>query len=682
MKTKFASWLTAASLLLIAVTGHTNNSTAADHVFQNGYIYTSTGEGRVVDAIAVTGNEIIFTGSNTGAQRYIGADTKVHDLRGKMVLPGLHDVHIHALDIADREICDLKSTPMPLEALVPTLKACIKQFNIAEGDWLMVAQWPFAAGNQPSERYPTLRAALDAVSTRHPIILNGNDGHHYAVNSLALTRAMDQQGKVVGLNKQTLQTVFTDYRELISVDENGEPSGGLTESARALVEPPSSIEVKNPAEVMPKIARRLAESGITSIMDALLEPQSLPYFELLEESGQMTFRLQAALGRYYDYPKIHERLKIEDIPETIEIFKQARDRYKDSRYIRPTAAKILVDGVIEGNPLTTPPTLPNAAMLEPFKQPIFTLDEKTGETRISGYVATDGKLCKAVKANLEKYEDADVIAEFQAANGFYPQQCITNNGVYETAPDFLREFVAALDKNGFTAHVHAIGDRAVRDTLDAFEHARQVNGNTGLPHAIAHAQVIHPEDQKRIGKLGTFVAFTHAWSNADPEYQVTIAPFIDELESDTADLFSTDNYYTKNVYPARSIQALGGVVTAGSDAPVDSRDPQPFENMETAIVRDGKDYGNPYVLNADERLDIHGIIEAYTINGARAMHQEDRLGSLEAGKQADFIVIDQNLVELAENGQTHRIGETRILMTWFDGKLVYQRGTTDDLAAE
>ncbi len=78
---------------------------------------------------------------------------------------------------------------------------------------------------------------------------------------------------------------------------------------------------------MPKIAAKLAESGITSIMDALLEPAFLSNFKRLEDSGKMTFRLQAAIKKFYDYPKIEQRLTIADIPATVASFKELREEY-------------------------------------------------------------------------------------------------------------------------------------------------------------------------------------------------------------------------------------------------------------------------------------------------------------------------------------------------------------------
>ena len=141
-------------------------------------------------------------------ESFVGPDTDVRDLAGKMVLPGLHDVHLHPLWIAKGDICDLESRPRTLDAYVPFLSGCLNRYQIPEGEWLWADQWNFSTGNQPSERYPTMRAALDAVSTQHPIVLLGNDGHHTAVNSAALARARTPAGEAVGLTAETLQSTF------------------------------------------------------------------------------------------------------------------------------------------------------------------------------------------------------------------------------------------------------------------------------------------------------------------------------------------------------------------------------------------------------------------------------------------------------------------------------------------
>jgi hypothetical protein len=138
-------------------------------------------------------------------------------------------------------------------------------------------------------------------------------------------------------------------------------------------------------------------------------------------------------------------------------------------------------------------------------------------------------------------------------------------------------------------------------------------------------------------------------------------------------MYNLDNYYMKNVYPAKSIQSYGGVLVNGSDAPVGSRDPMPFVSLQQSVYRsDGK-----HVMNAEERIDIHSAIAAFTRNGAKLFGHADRLGSIETGKTADIIAISQNIVELAEKGEAERIGDTQVTLTVFDGKVVYEQGMKD-----
>jgi predicted amidohydrolase YtcJ len=102
---------------------------------------------------------------------------------------------------------------------------------------------------------------------------------------------------------------------------------------------------------------------------------------------------------------------------------------------------------------------------------------------------------------------------------------------------------------------------------------------------------------------------------------------------------------------------------------VGSRNPIPMINLQIAITRsDGET-----VLNAGEGLDVHEAIAAFTINGARLFGHEQQLGSIETGKLADLVVLDQNIVQLAESGQPEKIGETRALMTVFNGDIVFER---------
>jgi len=162
--------------------------------------------------------------------------------------------------------------------------------------------------------------------------------------------------------------------------------------------------------------------------------------------------------------------------------------------------------------------------------------------------------------------------------------------------------------------------------------------------------------------------FTFVWATPSVQYEMMVAPFIDELTG-IDDLYSLDNYYMKNIYPAKSIQSFGGVLVSGSDAPVGSREPMPFASLQQSMYRSNGEF----VMNEKERIDVHSAIAAFTRNGAKLFGHADKLGTIEAGKIADIIAINQNIVDLADSGNMNRIGETEVLLTVFNGKIVYER---------
>lgn len=637
----------------------------ADLVLTNGYVYTVDESRHVAEAVAVKDNTIVFVGSAEDVAAYIGDGTDVRDLDGAMVMPGIHDMHVHALGTVEPDMCDLDSESLSLEEMVPVLQACIDEYEIAPDDWLIVLQWAFSSGNQPSENLPNIRAALDAVSETHPIFMWGDDGHHGAANSVALAMARNEDGEIIGLSADTLNSDFADFKPMVGVDESGEPTGGINEDARMLVRPNFLEDMLGmgaaPEETMPRVAARMAESGITSLQDAIVTPQTLSSYGWLEASGLMTFRLRAALAE----PPTED---IDAIDDHLRYLQMQRDQFADSKLIQANAVKLFADGVLEGNPLTAPPTLPVAAMLQDFKQPIFggSIDEGTFD--IVGYVDPERESCKSVQANPEEYSDIDRIKAFESEYGFFPQQCIPQSGILEHHEAFIRTYIRKATEAGFHVHVHALADKAVRIAVDEFAKVKDLADQSGLTQSLAHVQLAHPDDQKRIGELGISVVFTFVWTASGTEYEMMVAPFIDELDG-VADLYNTDNYYMKNVYPAKSIQDFGGILVNGSDAPVGSRDPMPLVSLAQAIYRSNGET----VLNEKERIDIHSAIAAFTINGARLFGHADKLGSIETGKIADIIVLDQNIVELAERGEPENIGKTKVAMTIFDGKVVFER---------
>lgn len=641
----------------------------ADIVLRQGYVYTADAQRRIAEGVAIRGRRIVAVGSNAEVARFIGPETVVAELGGRMVMPGIHDTHVHALGTVEPAMCDFRGEAKSLEEMVPFLQDCLARFAPQPGQWLVALQWPFSRGNEPSERYPTLRAALDAVSTEHPVMLAGDDGHHGAANSAALALAKDASGKVVGLDRESLTGVFAGYREYVGVDAAGEPNGALNEGARMLVRPELFQDFlganSEPAEVMPRVAAMLASRGITSIHDPAVAPETLGHYRWLEQGGQMSFRLRAGLY----VPPVDSRAAgaAGQIAAILQRFEALRAEYKRSRLIRVDGVKLFADAVLEGNPLSEPPALPGAAVLGHFHQPLFRFDPATQTLDVRGYADLDGEACAAVRADPAAYAKPKAIARFREAHGHLPAQCTRGAGVLEHSEAFIREFVAQATRAGFNVHVHAISDRGVRVAVDAFEAVHAEAKRRGLTQSLAHLQLVHPEEQKRIGALGIYSTFTYAWIVPDIGYNLTVVPFIEKV-SGRDGLFDPTTYYMKNVYPVRAIKTAGGIPTWGSDAPVESRDPRPFLNLEQAVTRalDGR------VLTADNAIDIHAALAAFTIDGARMLGLGEKTGSLEAGKLADLVVLDQNLVELAERGEAGRISETRVLTTIFDGRVVYE----------
>jgi predicted amidohydrolase YtcJ len=663
--------LTAAAIVIASMAGCTRSGSSgdADLVLTNAYVYTADDARNVAEAVAITGNSIVFVGTNAAAADYIGDATVVRDMGGAMVMPGLHDMHIHALGIVEPDMCDLGSRELSLEQMVPVLQGCLQKYQIKPGDWLIVLQWAFSRGNQPSDRLPNIRAALDAVSVEHPIFLWGDDGHHGAANSAAMALAKDASGKVVGMSAATLATELAAYRPMVAVDARGEPTGGVNEDARMLIRPDFFADMLGmggaPEKTMPKVAAKLAANGITTIQDAIVDAHTLASYGWLEKSGQMTFRMKAALAE----PPTEN---IDDIDAHLRSLQALRSQYEGSPLIQANAVKLFADGVLEGNPLTRPPTLPVAALLQDFKQPIFGGSIDDGSFGIRGYVDQKGKVCKSVQADPARYTAAARVSAFEAKHGFFPQQCIPASGVLEHDESFLRAYIRKATEAGFNVHVHALSDRAVRIVVDEFARVKGIADAKKLTQSLAHVQLAHPDDQKRIGELGVSTVFTFVWTSPSIQYEMMVAPFIDEVTG-IEDIYSLDNYYMKNVYPAKSIQNYGGVLVNGSDAPVGSRDPMPFVSLQQSVYRsDGK-----LVMNAQERLDIHSAIAAFTRNGAKLFGHADRLGTIETGRTADIIALSQNIVELAERGEPQRIGDTRVTLTVFDGKIVYEQAAAE-----
>ncbi|MBV8403306.1 MAG: amidohydrolase [Gammaproteobacteria bacterium] len=225
----------------------------------------------------------------------------------------------------------------------------------------------------------------------------------------------------------------------------------------------------------------------------------------------------------------------------------------------------------------------------------------------------------------------------------------TSGPTYYQQPH-LNEVVAAADAAGFTVHVHAIGDRAVRSSLDAFAYAKQVNGARDNRHQIAHLELVDPQDDRRFKELNVIANFQLLWAQRDPYIVAATLPYIGPERA-------------QYLYPARSLLDAGATIAGGSDWNVSSFDA--FEAMEHAVTRCASRGQEP--LLPEQSIALEAIVEAYTINAAFALRQERTTGSLERGKRADFVILDRDIFAL-DPFDLHR---TRVLATYLDGRRVY-----------
>ena len=219
-------------------------------------------------------------------------------------------------------------------------------------------------------------------------------------------------------------------------------------------------------------------------------------------------------------------------------------------------------------------------------------------------------------------------------------------------PDALKEAMIALDADGFQIHVHALGDRAVRESLDAIQAARDANGVTDNRHHLAHLQVVQPDDIPRFRRLGVAANFSLYWAYADAYITELTLPFI---KPETA----------RWIYPIGSLQRDGAVVVSGSDWSVSSANP--FLQIETAITRKDPLADSDSAFIPEEVVSLADTIAMLTINAAWVNHSDHEAGSIEVGKLADLAVLDQNLFDIDPKD----ISETHVLLTLFGGEAVH-----------
>lgn len=267
----------------------------------------------------------------------------------------------------------------------------------------------------------------------------------------------------------------------------------------------------------------------------------------------------------------------------------------------------------------------------------------------------------AVKENFNNLEDFKItgVKIFQDGVIEYPAQTakLTSdyigrenyNGPKNINLNVYNNLIATLDKENLTAHVHAIGNRAVKEVLDAVEYAKKTNENSSTKHTITHLEVVSPEDIQRFKKLNVNCAMQLLWAGKEPGTS--------SLKE------SIPNNLLAQLYPANSLIKSGALVGGASDWPVST--PNPFYAIYTAVTR----LGAEGVLEPEsEIISRKDALYLYTINSAEIIGRNDKIGSIETGKKADFVLLDKDL----ETIPASEIVNTNVLWTMFGGKIIYK----------
>ncbi|MDT7671699.1 MAG: hypothetical protein QOC74_4482 [Pseudonocardiales bacterium] len=227
-----------------------------------------------------------------------------------------------------------------------------------------------------------------------------------------------------------------------------------------------------------------------------------------------------------------------------------------------------------------------------------------------------------------------------------------NRGHSFVDPAELGKYVVALDALDFQVHFHALGDRAVREALDAVAAAREANGDRGNRHHLAHLQVVHPDDIPRFAQLGAVANIQPLWACHEPQMDELTIPFLGPER-------------TARQYPFGALLASGARLAGGSDWPVSS--PDPLQGIHTAVNRVAPGAAGPVFL-PEQRIGLAAALDLYTAGSAYVCHADDT-GRIAEGHLADLTVLDRDLLRQPPE----RIADASVDLTFVGGRCVYAR---------
>jgi predicted amidohydrolase YtcJ len=443
-----ALFLAALLTTVMAAEGSSPGATPADRVYRNGVIFTADARNGTAEALAIRDGRIVYVGRNQGLAPFVGAATVSVDLKGRFLMPGLVDGHMHPLEAGNQLLkCSLSYQSLTIAELQQRVQACLDHDASNGPDaWLEVVSW-FQESMRPAG-VKTSRATLDILNTTRPIILRSSFGHTVLANTRALAMA-----------KITASTP-DPIGGKIWHDASGEPTGRLEDAAyevfsNLLPKPTAEQDVAGAKAALEAMRRQ----GITTFLDADAATEDMAAFSTVRRSGGLTARAHFA-------PQIAPAEAGDPAGAVARVVAFAK-QYDEGATARAPGitvrnAKLFLDGVISAPAFT-------GAMREPYLT-------NAGTT----------------------------------ANPHWVPGPSRGPAVYFAAQP-LATILIGLGKAGIDPHMHADGDGAVHAALDGIEALRKSLPAADIRPAIAHDEIVDPADLPRYKLLGTIPVLSFQW---------------------------------------------------------------------------------------------------------------------------------------------------------------------------
>jgi len=563
----------------------------ADLVLVNGKVVTVNADHSVAEAVAVKMGRIVKVGTSEDVRAMAGEGTKVIELEGRVVLPGLTDAHVHMIQGGTRALdprkLDCRDFYHPeiksIEDIVNRMGEHAKK--IPKGDWVIAVASPMADLRFKEGRFPT-KQDLDKATTDHPAFISFG-AHITIVNSLGL--------KVANVTKNTPDPVAG----IIFKDGSGEPTGLLREKAQNLVSNLASPGGKELIEdaisrgvTIPSImsytledlkagvksaVQKCLERGVTTVHDIVTSADEIRAYQEVLEEGDLKMRIHLLVRAY------EARIRAENI------LNLGLKTGFGNDWLKIGGIKMSIDGGMTGC---------NAAFYEPYEHEPW------------------------------------------------------NTGVVRIPQETLNDLVAKFHKAGHRLCVHAIGDKAFDMILEAYEKALKESPRADHRHRIEHGPGNYLCTPERLQKM--------------KELDILPLPNINFLYYFGDPLLLTiGEKRMERAFPFRMLLDAGFKISSGTDAP----GYMPIDPLRDIWICVARKSWNGVDISPEEAISVMDAIKIFTIYAAYAGFEEDSKGSIEPGKLADLVVLNEDILTV----DTDTIKDIQVDYTIVNGDIVYKR---------